>query len=67
MATKARRTTNAARLAPATNFLPLNDARRERASKMFAEGKTTEQVAKNVRVSVPSARALRANWTRTNG
>lgn len=45
--------------------MALTDRNREIAFQMFSEGATTERVARRIRASVPSVRALRANWTRS--
>lgn len=42
----------------------LTDHMREVAFEMFGNDETTERVARRIRQSVESTRALRANWTR---
>lgn len=44
----------------------LTDAKRQKAYSMFEKGKSTHDVAKSLKISVPSAAAMKANWTRNN-
>lgn len=44
--------------------MTFTDAQRNRAYGMFADGKTSQQVASRLRTTVGSIAALRANWTR---
>lgn len=44
--------------------MALTDAKRQKAYDMFAKGKTTQDVAKSLKISVASAAAMKANWTR---
>jgi hypothetical protein len=47
--------------------MALTDAKREKAVSMFEKGKSTKEVAKVLKITVPSAAAMKANWTRNNG
>jgi hypothetical protein len=44
--------------------MTLTDAKREKAISMFEKGKSTHDVAKSLKITVPSAAAIKANWTR---
>ena len=46
--------------------MELTNAKRQKAYKMFESGKSTHDVAKSLKISVPSAAAMKANWTRNN-
>jgi cell division ATPase FtsA len=47
--------------------MSLTDAKRQKAYDMFGKGKTTHDVAKSLKISVASAAAMKANWTRNSG
>lgn len=47
------------------NTMALTDAKRQKAYDMFAKGKTTHDVAKSLKITVASAAAMKANWTRS--
>ena len=44
--------------------MALTDAKREKAISMLEKGKTTHEIAKSLKITVPSAAAIKANWTR---
>jgi hypothetical protein len=44
--------------------MALTDAKRQKAHDMFSKGKTSQDVAKSLKISVASAAAMKANWTR---
>jgi len=44
--------------------MALTNAMREKAHTMFAKGKSSQDVAKALKITAPSAAAMKANWTR---